>query len=55
MRKVIVLEFVTLDGVIQAGGTMSAAFKVTESVVTSSGIIIANYARAGGVTTGSLG
>lgn len=38
-----------------AGGTMPAAFKVTESVVTSTGVIIANYERAGGVTTGSLG
>ncbi len=34
-------------------GTIPAAFKVTESQVTSSGIIIANYARAGEVKTGS--
>ena len=35
-------------------GTIPAAFKVTESQVSPSGIIIANYARAGAVTTGSL-
>lgn len=34
-------------------GTIPAAFKVTESLITSSGIIIANYARDGAVTTGS--
>jgi dihydrofolate reductase len=38
-----------------ADGTMPAAFKVTESTVTSTGIIIANYERAGAVTTGRLG
>jgi dihydrofolate reductase len=38
-----------------AEGTMPAAFKVTDSVVTSSGIIIANYERAGAVTTGNIG
>ncbi len=30
-----------------AGGTIPAAFKVTESVVNTKGVIIANYARAG--------
>lgn len=35
-------------------GTIPAAFKVTESQISPSGIIIANYARAGAVTTGSF-
>lgn len=35
-------------------GTIPAAFKVTESKVSSTGIIIVNYERAGAVTTGSL-
>lgn len=35
-------------------GTIPAAFKVTESAVTSKGVIIANYERAGAVPTGSL-
>jgi dihydrofolate reductase len=34
-------------------GTIPAAFKVTESQVSPSGIIIVNYERAGAVTTGS--
>ena len=34
-------------------GTIPAAFKVTESQITSSGIIVANYARDGAVKTGS--
>jgi dihydrofolate reductase len=37
-----------------ADGTIPAAFKVTESTVTSKGVIIVNYERAGPVTTGSL-
>jgi dihydrofolate reductase len=37
-----------------ADGTIPAAFKVTESTVTSKGVIIVNYERAGGVPTGSL-
>ena len=37
-----------------ADGTMPAAFKVTESTVTSKGVIIVNYERAGAVPTGSL-
>jgi dihydrofolate reductase len=35
-------------------GTIPAAFKVTESHVSPSGIIIVNYERAGAVTTGSF-
>ena len=38
-----------------ADGTIPAAFKVTESHVSPSGIIIVNYERAGAVTTGSVG
>lgn len=34
-------------------GTIPAAFKVTESHISPKGIIIANYERAGAVTTGS--
>jgi dihydrofolate reductase len=37
-----------------AEGTIPAAFKVTESVVSPSGIMVVNYARAGAVTTGSF-
>ncbi len=37
-----------------AEGTLPAAFKVTESTVTPSGVIVVNYERAGVVTTGSL-
>jgi dihydrofolate reductase len=37
-----------------ADGTIPAAFKVTESTVTSKGIIIINYERAGAVPIGSL-
>ena len=36
-----------------AEGTIPAAFKVTESTVGSSGVILANYARAGTVQPGS--
>jgi dihydrofolate reductase len=35
-------------------GTIPVAYKVTESKVTSNGIIIVNYERAGAITTGSL-
>ena len=35
-----------------ADGTIPAAFKVTESIVASSGVILVNYERAGGITTG---
>ena len=37
-----------------AEGTIPAAFKVTESIVGSNGVIIVNYERAGAVQTGSL-
>jgi dihydrofolate reductase len=37
-----------------AGGSMPAAFKVTESAVTSKGVIIVNYERAGAIATGSV-
>ena len=36
-----------------ADGTIPAAFKVTESQVTSNGVIVVNYERAGAITTGS--
>ena len=38
-----------------AEGTIPAAFKVTESQVSPSGIMLVKYERAGAVTTGSLG
>lgn len=37
-----------------AEGTISAAFKLTDSKVTPSGVIFANYQRAGEVKTGSF-
>jgi len=37
-----------------ADGTIQAAFKVTESTITSKAVIIVNYERAGAVPTGSL-
>ena len=36
-----------------ADGAIAAAFKLTESQVTSTGVIVVNYERAGAVTTGS--
>lgn len=36
-----------------ADGTIPATFKVTESIVGSSGVIVASYERAGAVATGS--
>jgi len=33
-----------------AGGTIPAAFKLTEGIVTPSGVIVANYERAGAIT-----
>jgi hypothetical protein len=36
-----------------AGGTLPAAFKVTESMVTPSGVIVVNYERAGAIPTES--
>lgn len=38
-----------------SGGTIPAAFKLTESIVTPSGVIIASYKRAGKVKTGEAG
>jgi dihydrofolate reductase len=37
-----------------ADGTIPAAFKVTESQVSSQGVIVVSYARAGAITTGTL-
>ncbi len=36
-------------------GAIPAAFTLTESIVTSTGVIIANYKRAGKVKTGTIG
>jgi len=36
-------------------GTISAAFTLTESLVTPNGVIFANYKRAGEVKTGTIG
>jgi dihydrofolate reductase len=36
-----------------AGGTIPAAFKVTESEVTPNGVIVVNYERAGAIRTAS--
>jgi len=36
-------------------GTIPAAFKLTESLVTPTGVIIANYKRSGKVKTGTFG
>jgi dihydrofolate reductase len=36
-------------------GTIAAAFKLTESSITPSGVIMANYERAGEVKTGTVG
>jgi dihydrofolate reductase len=37
-----------------ADGTTPVAFKVTESKVTPTGVIVVNYERVGAITTGSL-
>ena len=37
-----------------ADGTIPAAFRVTEGIVTPIGVIVVNYERAGAITTGSL-
>jgi dihydrofolate reductase len=37
-----------------ADGTIPAAFKVTEGLVTPSGVIVVNYERVGAITTGSF-
>jgi dihydrofolate reductase len=36
-----------------ADGTIPAAFKVTEGIVTGTGVIVVNYERTGAITTGS--
>ena len=36
-------------------GTIPAAFTLTESLATPTGVIIANYKRAGNVKTGNIG
>ena len=38
-----------------AGGTIPAAFKLTESLVGSNGVLLVNYERAGAITTGTAG
>jgi dihydrofolate reductase len=38
-----------------AGGTIPAAFTLTESLATATGVIIASYRRAGKVKTGTVG
>ncbi len=48
---------VTLGGdkrLFTEGTIPSVAFKVTESTVTSKGVIIVNYARVGAFPTGSV-
>jgi hypothetical protein len=63
MRKITVISMITLDGVMQAPGgpgeDKSGGFEYGgwsapfgESVVTPSGLIIANFKRAGEVKTG---
>ena len=37
-----------------AGGAIPTAFKVTEGIVTPSGVIVVNYERVGAITTGSV-
>ena len=37
-----------------ADGATPAAFKVTESIITSKGVIVVNYERSGAITAGSL-
>jgi len=62
VRKIVALEHISLDGVIQAPGgleedtsggfahgTISATFKVTESAATPSDILSVRYERAGTV------
>ncbi len=36
-------------------GTIPAAFAITDSLITSNGVIFANYKRAGDVKTGTVG
>ena len=39
----------------QAGGTIPAAFEMTDSLVTKNGAIFASYKRAGEIVTGTVG
>jgi dihydrofolate reductase len=43
-----------LQDAARPGGAIPAAFRLTESKVSSKGVIIVNYERAGAITTGSL-
>ena len=36
-----------------AGGSLPLAFRLTESTITSKGVVVVNYERAGAITTGS--
>jgi hypothetical protein len=38
-----------------SNGTIPAAFTLTESIVTTTGVVIACYKRAGKVKTGAVG
>ena len=39
---------------VSSGGAIPAAFRVTESPVTSTGVVLVSYERAGDVETGSF-
>ena len=62
MRKIIVLSFLTMDGVMQApggpeentAGAIPAAYTLCDHKVSPNGVIIASYQRAGEVQTGSF-
>ena len=51
MRRIVILSFVKR---LFAEGTMPAAFRLTKSAVSPSGVIVANYERAGEVKTGTF-
>ncbi len=51
MRKLVVLTFVTLDGVMQAP---PASFKLLDSEISPKGVIVATYERDGNIKTGSF-
>jgi hypothetical protein len=64
MRKLVVLSFITLDGVMQApggsgkrlfaDGSFAGGFELIESRTSPAWVIIANYRRKGEVRTGSF-